>query len=1254
MKITFIFYILVLLNWNFAFAQSDGCSAATLISVTANCSVPISGTTIGATQTIPGCTGNADDDVWYQFTATNASHQITVTAGATFDPVVQLFSGSCAALVSLVCKDDFGSAVTETINYSGLSIGVVYRIRVYHYGIGTGSGNFTICVTNPPTAPANDNCAGATTLSVNTACVYTNGTSNGATQSSPGCSGTSDDDVWYKFVATNAVQTLTVHPLSALDMVIQVYSGTCASLSSLFCQDNTFTGQDETILLVGLVAGQTYYVRTYDYYAGTTGNFQICVSGTSTAAPINDEACNAVQIPPVTSNCQYLEFTTIGATASMTAPTPSGCVGGSAPQQGGFSSTSKDIWFAITVPSSGTIHITPEPNMGAGSITDGVMVLYSGTCAALTQIACSDDNVGYPGPVANDFMPLISSSGLTPGSTVYLRYFGWGSSSGAFGFCVTTATNDNCANALYICDINGYSASTSAAYTADRPGNMHGNNEDINGVNLVDGVNSGGIFGQSGAWGTGAPAFDVIINNNSWIKFTASSITATLQVSIFDCWVGNYPSGGIQMQIFSGTNCAAFVPVSNFEESSTGFTITANNLTIGNDYYLMVDGYAGDICNYTITAQSGVQFPDIANVPAICAGQSVTLTAPPGATSYAWQHNGATTQTVSVSPATTQTYYCEVSGLCGYKQMLDVTVTVNPNPVLSINSGNPVAICSGSSANLNATGASTYSWNTGPLGANLNVSPLSNTSYTVTGTSLGCTGTANVLVTVNANPTLSVQPTSANANCGSSNGSLSGTIATGVPSLSYTWTNGGGTTVGNVANLINIPAGVYFLNVIDGNLCDSDFGPFNVINPGAPSLPTIVVDDADPCLLSDIELIVSYSDPFATFTWSGPNGFSSSSPTINILDVDATDGGNYCVYATLAGCSGPTQCQTITILAPPDLLIGIDDSDSLICLGDSFELTVTGASSYSWTGPNGYSTNGSPISITNITTLMSGYYVVNAIDINGCSNSDSIFVQAITLPPVNIFPVGSSAVICENGIISLYASGATNYSWIGPDGYTSSSAGATLSNALEINQGWYFVNGSDLNGCNAEDSIFIDIDSDNLATASTGDSIVCPGEPILLLSSSGESFIWIGPNDFTASTANVTINSAQVFQTGWYTVYVTDTNGCSASDSAYVLVEYNADCLFIPTLFTPDTDFHNDLWVINGIENFENAEVEVYNRWGNMVYFASPYNNDWDGTVNKGFTVDGESKVPVGTYFFIIRLNNAEQNDYKGYVEVQY
>jgi gliding motility-associated-like protein len=1167
--------------------------------------------------------------------------------------VVQLFSGGCAVLASLSCKDDAGTGGTEIINATGLTAGQTYRIRVYHYGAGSGSGNFTICVTEAPPPPANDNCSTATSLNVNTSCSYTNGTTDGATASQTGCSGTADDDVWYSFVATNAVQTIKVHPTDASDFVVQLFSGACSSLSSVSCQDATFSGQDEQLSAVGLIPGQTYFIRVYDYYNGNTGDFQICITGTATAIPTNDEPCSAIQLPTVTSNCNYAEFTTVGASASVSAPNPATCAGGSAPQQGGFSASSKDVWFAITVPSSGNVFITSKPNMGSGAITDGVMALYSGSCSALSQIACSDDYSTYPG-ASNDFLPLISATGLTPGSTVYLRYFGYGSSSGTFGLCVTTATNDNCANALYICDLNGYSASTSAAYTPDRPGNMRGNNEDASGVNMPDGTNTGGIFGQGGSWGTGAPNYDVTINNNSWIKFTAASTTATLQVSIYDCWVGNYPSGGLQMQVFEGTNCTNFVPVSDFKESSSGFSITANNLTVGNDYYLMVDGFAGDICNYTITAQSGVQFPDIADVPPICPGQSVTLTAPAGASSYNWQHDGSTTQSVTVTPSTTQTYFCEVYGLCGYKQMLEATVTVNPTPILNITpSAN--SICVGSSATLTVSGATNYTWNTSETANSITVSPNATTNYTITGTSNGCTASASVSIAVNALPTLSANPSSTDSNCGGATGALTGASGSGTAPLSYSWTNGSGAVVGGSQNLSGMPAGTYFLEIMDGNGCSDQFGPFSIINPGAPAAPTISVTDNTPCNGTSVSMTASVSSPGATYSWSGPSGYSSTNATVNLTGVDATDQGNYCVTATSSGCTGPATCQTITVLALPPVQIPAASNDSTVCLGNTIQLTASGGITYSWNGPNGFSSNSASISIANAQLSNQGTYTVTGTDANGCSNTDAVSVAILNLPNLTLTSSNQNVIFCLNGLISLSVTGASSYSWSGPDNFTSSNPNPSVTNADASNEGWYLVSGTDVNGCQSTDSLFVKVITDFASGITNGDSLLCPGETATLSAFGGATYLWSDPSGNASSDQVLTITNTTPDQSGWYVVIITDTNGCVETDSAFLQIAYNSDCIFIPDLVTPDFDGKNDNWEILGIENYGKSKVEIYNRWGNLVFSSSPYLNDWNGEVTEGLTLDGkDGKVPVGTYFYILELNEGDQPPFKGYIEVQY
>lgn len=1233
------------------YAQADGCSAATTLPVTTVCS-PQAGTTLGATQTIPGCSGNADDDVWYKFTATSSSQQITVNASAGFDAVLQLFSGPCNTLVSLVCKDDNFSGQAEVINYSGFTVGATYTLRVYHYGSGSGSGNFDICVTQAPAPPANNNCSGAAPLTVNTACIPTAGTTVGATPSVPGCAGNADDDVWYSFVATNAVQTITVNPSAGIDPVLQLFSGTCASLTGLYCQDAGLTGGQEVISAVGLVPGQTYYIRVYDYYTGNAGTFNICVTGAVTSAPTNDEPCTAIALPAVTAACSYSEFTTVGSTASPV-PAPSSCAGGSGAANGGWSASSRDVWFAVTVPPSGNLYIQSKPNMPAGRISDGVMALYSGSCSSLTQIACSDDNPAYPGS-NNDNLPLLSATGLTPGSTVYLRYFGYGTSQGTFGFCVTTAINDNCANALYICDINGYSSSTSGAYTADRPCNMRGNNEDVNGVNQPDGINTGGIFGQGGPWGTGAPNFDVIINNNSWIKFTAAATTATLQVSIYDCWVGNYPSGGIQMQIFSGTNCCNFVPVSNFEESSSGFIITANGLSIGQDYYLMVDGFAGDICNYTITAQSGVQFPDIPDVPPVCEGSSVTLTAPAGATSYEWQHNGATTQSVTVTPGTTQTYYCEVTGLCGYKQTLDVVVAVTPKPIVSINNGNAVSTCQGTAVTLSATGAAAYVWNTSQTSTSISVNPASSTSYSVIGTSAGCSDTAQVMVTVNALPALSINPTETPSNCSQSTGALTGAVATGSGILQYAWYNNLGQQVGNTANLSNQPAGLYTLTVTDGNNCQRTFGPFSITNPGAPLAPTVTPDANTVCIGGNIQISASSASAGATFSWSGPAGFNASSAQVNLSNMQSAAQGNYCVVATVAGCTGPPSCVNITVHPLPDVQASVLNPGNGICTGTALDLSATGAQQYSWSGPLGFTAASAQVSVSPATTANTGMYIVTGTDANGCFASDTVQATVYPLPLVQVSSSPAGSTLCENGSIILNASGGIQYSWSGPQGFSSAQASVSVSDSNATAEGWYYVMVTDANGCSAYDSIYADVITDIPLQIQTNDVTLCPGTTLVLNATGGVSYLWTGPLGFSDSTASIQIGNISTAQSGTYAVIGFDANGCTGSDSALVTVTYSADCMKVPELVTPNGDNQNDGWIIHGLDSYPNASVQIFNRWGNLIFSASPYQNNWYGQVNKGLNVGNENgKVPAGTYFYLLDLGNNEPA-LKGFIEVQY
>ena len=100
-----------------------------------------------------------------------------------------------------------------------------------------------------------------------------------ATESLPGCDGIANNDVWYKFTANSNASTIELISSADMDAVIEVYSGSCASLNSILCLNATFDGENEASSLSGLIPGQDYFIRVYDWYnwIPNTMDFSLCI-----------------------------------------------------------------------------------------------------------------------------------------------------------------------------------------------------------------------------------------------------------------------------------------------------------------------------------------------------------------------------------------------------------------------------------------------------------------------------------------------------------------------------------------------------------------------------------------------------------------------------------------------------------------------------------------------------------------------------------------------------------------------------------------------------------------------------------------------------------------------------------------------------------------------------------------------------------------------------------------------------------------
>ena len=417
---------------------NDDCVSATLLIPNATC-ITTSGNVSGATASNPSsvCSGTANDDVWYSFVATQATHIITVVGSTSFDAVIQVLSGPCASMTSLFCADGSLAGGTETITATGLMAGTTYYVRVYEYYSGMpASTTFTICITTPvlPTCPS-----GLGTGVVNIpALPYTSlgrttcGKVNDLTSSNTVVCGSSsyytgEDEVFIFTPVSSGNITISLSSSGSWTGMMLYsscpFSGSCVA----YAQSSSGT----KTLCITITSGITYYLIIDSYASPACNPFDISISAPSTAV-VNDEPCAAIALL-VNSSCSYSAYTNECTSASSSIPAP-GCANYSG----------ADVWFTATVPASGSISVDTKE----GTMMDGGMAIYSGVCGALSLVSCDDNNS------VNGLMPQISQTGLTAGSTIWIRVWEYGNdNNGTFSICVTdpcpggNAANDQPCNA---------------------------------------------------------------------------------------------------------------------------------------------------------------------------------------------------------------------------------------------------------------------------------------------------------------------------------------------------------------------------------------------------------------------------------------------------------------------------------------------------------------------------------------------------------------------------------------------------------------------------------------------------------------------------------------------------------------------------------------------------------------------------------------------------------------------------------------
>jgi gliding motility-associated-like protein len=956
------------------------------------------------------------------------------------------------------------------------------------------------------------------------------------------------------------------------------------------------------------------------------------------AQPANNNCSGAIVLTPGAS-CIPVSGTTASATQSQPA-----CSG----------SASDDVWYTFTANSNAlNVVVTGSPSFNA------VVQLFSGSCGG-TSMACAN-------ATGNGGIETINSTTLVFNTQYWIRVHHFTSTASVnptFTICVSAPiveppcsgnsiepSNGPCI-VPKICDLDGFCGSTAGYHATPTATTL-----------TPYTVNT---------WPQLSTAFCGSIENNSFMRFEADA--STVQLRIFGtCATGT----GIQMMAFSYANPAGPCGQGNivsygcsspltFPSPANGILLTFTGMVPGQIYYLMVDGYAGAICDYKIAVVFGVHITAtiLPGTASMCLGGSLNLTASGGSNSYTWNPNPLLSATVGsnviVTPTTIGNFSFVVNSpsndpACpSATDTAFVTVSAEPTPDAGLND----SLCLGQPINLAGTisnAANAVFWEVVPPSTvpapTITFSP-NNTSlspsvvvdqpgiykFVLRETSLICGYFRDTIEVVVLDPTLTITPTQPTC-FGYTDGEITINSA---EAIDYSFDS---QTTWQLSNTgINFASGTFeacVRDILGCVTCDS------VIVPVPAEVTISVVNDTIVCE-NGTATLSAQGTIGATFLyhWSQTGDFSA----VQFISPLAAD--YYYVYAeNQDGCLSQIDSIFVDVLPPLSATLTPDFS---ICPGDNALMTANAAGgnggpySFNWstlatgTGAS-HSINESPLVTTN--------YLVEVSD--GCETTHLFLDMDLTVSPLPnpLFTILVDS-ICEEAIFELY---------------NTTDPGMVQTSVWQISDGQVYTNLDTIQTNEMSDGIY-----DVSLTITSPDGCVntlIVNDALWSMPRPTANFRY-SPTTITALSTTVTMENLSIgnYSSYWimesanpavssspapttifpegvvanYTVQLIAETNFGCTDTMRQLVQVTPEViLYAPNSFTPDNDEFNATWKIY-IEGIETAEfnLKVYNRWGEKVWESSDPLAEWDGTYK------GEI-VASGSYNWTIRAKDAYSGNYR-------
>lgn len=1008
----------------------------------------------------------------------------------------------------------------------------------------------------PPPCPANDSPPADFCSDI---CIYCNfngymGTSTGYTgQTPPGFCGTIENEQWLGFIAGAPAATFTATPTNCTNgNGVQIALYTSCSSSPVACNGGAAGGAGIPVsITTSLTPGVNYYLLI-DGYAGDLCDFSINVVPPSAVQAPNVGPTGLIQGP--TTICP-------GATVTFSVPVVSGAgaytwdappgslINGQSPPVSVAAPGGNVVQVTIG-PNGGQICVTPENSCNEGNTVCKNIIVQPIPPTILPPVVVCNEDVPYELPWGD----LVSFSGTY--ETTFTSYQGCDSvvrkqvivkppiirtlppQTICAGTCVTICGEEYCDGGTYAHICESYQGCDSLINFS---------------LLVLD------------------PVAEII--GPFVLSCAQDTITLTSTLS---------PGTKVWKRL-NGTILGTGNSLIVTQPGTVILTVTASaggNFCIRNDTVMVT----GNTTPPTISATGGV-------IGCGNAQAQISTTTNAQDSSFLWSPAVGLSSTTIGNPVASQqgTYTVVVTdGVTGCTNSATVTITGNTTPPSASANGGTLT-CSATALNVTASTnvpAATYAW-AGPNGFSSNVQNPSVTepgTYTVTITSSANSCTATATTTVNLNDT----PPNATANgatisCATPNVSLAGGSPTN--GVTYTWVGPGGYN-SSAQNPIVGTAGTYTVTVLNpANGCTSTATALvdgDTIAPNASANGGIIS-----CAEPDLNLTGNSTTQNVTYTWTGPNSFSSmeQNPSVNVA-------GLYTLVVTSANAC--TQSVTATVdgdFTPPDVAA---TGGVISCSSSS--TTINGTSNtpgvtYEWVGPSGGIFTGPNPTVSN-----TGDYTLTVTAPNGCTAS----TMATVMPDVGVPNASASGGTLDCNISSISLDGGSTtpgviLSWTGPNGFNS-----TLEDPTVTDPGVYTLTVSDpSNGCTAIATADVLLDDVEPDASAVGGTVTCAMPNLDLAGASPSNNVtwaWTGPNSFSSNLQNP--NTADP---GTYTLTVTGENGCTSTASATVEADQT---LPVPSSTTGTLTCALTDLTLNG-----NADVPVSYLWSGPNNFSSSDQN---------------------------------------------